>query len=92
MQFEFWSQCFKLKKILFDKVRNNPNKFSVFSEYKRILGALISMAMVLVQQTAPLCQSVVDFRKTLLKSATDKSEDSIVKVLIPFSNELFLLN
>lgn len=52
------------------------------------------MAMVLVQQTAPLCQSVVDFRKTLLKSATDKSEDSIVKVcfffaLLPFSNELF---
>jgi hypothetical protein len=45
------------------------------------IGALIALAFVLIQQSGPSCPAVVDFRKTVLKTATDKGEDSIVKVL-----------
>jgi len=42
-------------------------------------GALIAMAIVLIQQTAATCSEVIEFRKTITKTITEKGEDSITK-------------
>jgi len=43
-------------------------------------GALIALSFVLIQHTESTCSNVVEFRKTITKTITEKSEDTITKV------------
>lgn len=42
-------------------------------------GALIALSFVLIQHTSSTCSNVVEFRKTITKTITEKSEDTITK-------------
>ncbi|CAK5084131.1 unnamed protein product [Meloidogyne enterolobii] len=42
-------------------------------------GALIALSFVLIQHTESTCSNVVEFRKTITKTITEKSEDTITK-------------
>lgn len=43
-------------------------------------GALIALSFIMIQKTNGNCSQVQEFRDTLIKTFTAKSEDSITKV------------
>jgi hypothetical protein len=45
-------------------------------------GAFIALSFVLIQQTAPTCENVVEFRKNIMKIINEKGEDTITKVKV----------